>query len=335
MGLNIIIESNIPFAQGLLEPYAQVSYLPPLLITPEAMRDADALITRTRTRCDAALLDGSRCSIIASATIGLDHVDREYCRGRGIEVANAPGCNAPAVAQYVLASIIAAYGTDLNGLTIGIVGVGHVGSIVERWAAQSGMNVLRCDPPRAESEDSGLFVDIDEIAHRADIITFHTPYTRTGKHATHHICDDAFLGKLQRRPMIINSARGAIVETDALKAAIESGRVSRAVIDCWEGEPDIDRQLLAQAFIATPHIAGYSRQGKIRATQMAVNAVARHFALPCPVMSEQVPEGAATNVTTKAISDSYNPLADTEELRMSPDKFEHLRNHYHLREEVI
>lgn len=335
MELNIIIESNIPFAQGLLEPYARVSYLPPYLITPETMRQADALITRTRTRCDAALLKESRCSIIASATIGLDHIDTAYCREHGIKVANAPGCNAPAVAQYVLASTIAAYGTDLSGMTIGIVGVGHVGSIVEQWSRQLGMNVLCCDPPRAEAEGTDGFVSLGEIAHQADVITFHTPYTRTGEHATHHLCDDGFLGSLRRKPMIINSARGAIVDTPALKDALGTGMVSRAVIDCWEGEPAIDTALLNQAFIATPHIAGYSRQGKIRATQMAVSAVTRHFRLPTPVMAEEVPDGAARHVTAQSIARSYNPLADTDALRTAPQDFEKLRNGYRLRDEVV
>lgn len=331
---NIIIEKNIPFIHGLLDDAADVRYLSAGEITADAMRQADALITRTRTRCDAALLDGSRCSLIASATIGLDHVDRDYCEKAGIEVRNAPGCNAPAVAQYVLASIISVYGTNLEGLTIGIVGVGHVGSIVENWALQTGMKVLRCDPPRARAEGADGFVTIDEVAERADIITFHTPYTRSGEDATHHLFNSRLAAKLRRRPMIINSARGPITDTTALKQALADGSVSHAVIDCWEGEPCIDPELLQSASIATPHIAGYSRQGKIRATAMAVKAVADHFSLPVPHMEQSVRPGAAEHVTAEKIKASYDPMTDTEALRLHPENFEALRNHYDLREEV-
>lgn len=332
--MKIVVEANIPFAKGLLDDYAEVRYLSPSEITADAMRDADALITRTRTRCDEVLLENSRCSMIASATIGLDHVDMDYCAWRGIEVVNAPGCNAPAVAQYVLSSIISAYGSDLNGLSLGIVGVGHVGSIVERWARQLGMKVLPVDPPRARHEGEGGFVSLGDVARMADIVTFHTPYTKVGADATHHLLNMDFVNALERKPMIINSARGAVTDTGALLHGLDSGKISRVAIDCWEHEPDIDRRLLGKAYIATPHIAGYSREGKIRATEMAFSAVARKFGLPEPVMAEKVPPGAAESVTAGLIAGSYDPLADTDMLRRCPDDFEALRNHYNLRAEV-
>lgn len=332
---HIVIESNIPFVCGLLDDVAKVSYLAPEEITAESMRSADAFITRTRTRCDDALLADSQCQIIASATIGLDHVDVDYCRERGIAVANAPGCNAPAVAQYVLASVIAAYGEDaLEGLTIGIVGVGHVGKIVEQWARQLGMTVMLCDPPRAEAEGAEAFVSLHEIASKADIITFHTPLTKSGRYATFHLADKQFFENLRRKPMIINAARGPVVDTTALLDAISRGLVGRVVIDCWEGEPCINLQLLEKVFIATPHIAGYSHQGKVRATKMAVDAVAAKLALTPKAMPEIVPSGAATEVNAHSIALSYNPLIDTENLRSNPNDFEALRNHYNLRNEV-
>ena len=334
-GLNFIVESNIPFARGLLESHGSVRYLAPEEITPEAMKECDALITRTRTRCDSSLLEHSRCSMIASATIGLDHIDLDYCKQRGITVANAPGCNAPAVAQYVLASIIAAYGKgSLAGITLGIVGVGHVGTIVENWARQLGMNVMACDPPRARREGDQLFCSLDEIARKADIITFHTPYTREGDDATHHMADKRFFDMLEKSPMIINSARGPITDTEALIRAIDAGKVSRAVIDCWENEPAISKELLDKTFIATPHIAGYSREGKIRATRMAMDAVARHFGFASPEMAENVAPGARETVTADLIAASYNPLSETAALRCDPTAFESLRNHYQLRAEV-
>lgn len=334
MSADIIIESNIPFIRGLFDGVAHVSYLSPQEITPERMRRADALITRTRTRCDASLLEGSCCRIIASATIGLDHIDTGYCRSAGIEVANAPGCNAPAVAQYVLASVIAAYGEErLSDLTIGIVGVGHVGRIVEQWARQLGMKVMLCDPPRADEEGCDGFCSLEDVARDADIITFHTPLTRTGLYPTYHLAGDAFFDSLQRKPMIINAARGPVIDTPALLRAIDGGKTGRAVIDCWEGEPAISLDLLDKAFVATPHIAGYSRQGKIRATRMAVDAVARALGITPAPMSETAAAGPAESVTAEMIAASYDPLADTAILRRDPSAFESLRNHYSLRPE--
>lgn len=205
--MKLIIEKNIPFIQGLLDGMADVEYLAPEDITPETMRDADALITRTRTRCDAALLEGSRCRFIATATIGTDHIDLDYCRARGITVANAPGCNAPAVAQYVFASILAyrkAFGlardvSDVDGcdsrlsnMSLAVVGVGNVGSIVARWGEGLGMRVLRVDPLRAMAEGPAGFSTLADAAREADVITFHTPLTRDGYCPTYHMADAVF-----------------------------------------------------------------------------------------------------------------------------------------------
>lgn len=336
--MKIIVEKNIPFIKGLLERYAEVVYLAPEEIDATAMADADALVTRTRTRCDASLLDGSKCRFIATATIGTDHIDLDYCRAHGITVANAPGCNAPGVAQYVLSSI--AYrrsmrgpGTDLKGLTLGVVGVGHVGRIVCEWASGLGMNVLKCDPPRAEKEGPDGFVSLEEIAGRADIITFHTPMSRDGKYPTYHLADKSFFDSLKRRPMLINSARGPVVDNQALAEAMRGGQVCDIAIDCWEGEPNISRDLLSMAVVATPHIAGYSRQGKIRATAMAVEALCRHFGLPVVKPLETVPADIPHSPTLAMITDSYSPKADTMALRDSPESFESLRNHYDYRDE--
>ena len=328
--LNIIIEENIPYIAGLLEPYGNVRYLANEDITPEAVKDADALIVRTRTRCDEALLGGSRCRFVATATIGTDHIDLPWCAAQGIEVANAPGCNAPAVAQYVMASILALANRPVCQYTIGIVGVGHVGKIVERWARLLDMEVLICDPPRQAVEGGDGWSSLQDIAEKADIITFHTPLDST----TRHMADHGFFSSLRRHPIVINAARGPVVDTEALTEALEAGLVHHAVIDCWEGEPHISPALLARASIATPHIAGYSSEGKVRATRMALDAFSRHFSLPRIEMSMPEPQGAAPEVTANAIRASYDPMADTAILRSRPDEFELLRNTYHLRPEV-
>lgn len=344
--MKIIIEKNIPFIAGLLDSVARVDYLPPEEITAETMRDADALVTRTRTRCNASLLDGSRCRFIATATIGTDHIDLAYCREHGITVANAPGCNAPAVAQYVLASVltwadargrIVAPGEGilpLSGLTMAVVGVGHVGSIVASWAEGLGMRVLRVDPPRAAADGPEGFSTLDEAARDADVITFHTPLLRSGAHPTFHMADMRFFDSLRRSPLIINSARGPVVDNAALVEALDAGKVADAVVDCWEGEPAISPALLSRAFIATPHIAGYSREGKIRATAMALDALTRHFSLPAVAPSETVGFDTPLHPSATSILASYDPLADTAALRSAPAAFEQLRNRYHYRPEV-
>lgn len=332
--LNFVIERNVPFIAGLLEPYANITYLAADEFTPATVKDADALIVRTRTHCDAALLAKSKCRFIGTATIGTDHIDSQWCEANGITVINAPGCNAPAVAQYVFGSIMQVANRPLNQYTIGIVGVGHVGSIVERWAKGLGMNVMVCDPPRMRAEGGDHWSSLSEIAEKADIITFHTPLIREGDDATYHIADDNFFASLRRSPVIINSARGAICDTDALIRAIDNGWVSAAVVDCWEGEPDISLELLKRAAIATPHIAGYSHDGKVRATQMILDAITTFFYLPRVTTSAATPKAVARTVKPLTIAESYNPLVDTIALKNDPSTFEALRNNYRYRSEL-
>lgn len=333
--MKFLVESKVPFVRGLLEAYGSVDYVHPDDITPDRVRDVDAMIIRTRTRCDAALLEGSRCSMIATATIGTDHIDREWCAARGIATANAPGCNAPAVAQYVFGSLAAVAGRPLRGMTLGIVGVGHVGSIVERWARGLGMEVLRCDPPRQRLEGGDDWCALRDIALRADAITLHTPLTSEGPDATLHLAGRDFLGALRRRPVVINAARGAVVDTQALVEALDAGLASAAVVDCWEGEPAISAELLRRAAVATPHIAGYSREGKWRASQMALDAVTSHFGLPSLSLREPAPLPVPEVITEAEAAASYNPLAaDTPALKARPDLFERLRNDYDLRTEL-
>lgn len=332
--IRLIIEKNIPFVKGLLDPYATVQYLAPEDITPKAVREIDGMVIRTRTRCDEALLAKSECKMIATATIGTDHIDKDYCKRRSITVVNAPGCNAPAVAQYVFATLLNVINRPLNTYTIGIVGVGHVGSIVEQWARSLEMKVLRCDPPRQRTEGGDDWTDLDTLAREADIITFHTPLTREGDDATYHIADAEFFKKLRRAPIIINSARGEIVDTPALVEARKNGQTGPLIIDCWEHEPAIDEELLKLAHIATPHIAGYSSEGKIRASQVVIDAITTFFMVPRVTVTNELPPAPARAVSISGILNSYNPLPESEFLKKNPEQFENLRNNYPLRHET-
>ncbi len=343
--MKIIVESHIPYVGSRLDDLGEVVRLEPEKITREAVADADALIVRTRTRCGAPLLEGSSVRFVATATIGTDHIDLSWCRAQGIEVHSCPGCNAPAVAQYVWSSVLRLRDTAESAV-IGIVGLGHVGSIVARWARRLGAKVLACDPPRERQEggwdpanpsDAGSepFVSLDRIASETDIVTFHTPLTREGDDRTFHIADAGFFGKLEREPIFINAARGPVVDTPALVAAIRDGVVSAAVVDCWEGEPAISPELLELAAVATPHIAGYSIEGKQRATASCVAALRRFAGVEPEALSPIVPP--PYNLTmpfVERVVASYDPLADTEALRRDPSAFEVLRNHYPLRHEV-
>ncbi|MDE7396949.1 MAG: 4-phosphoerythronate dehydrogenase, partial [Muribaculum sp.] len=329
--MKVIIESKIPFIAGVLEPLGvTVEYLSPDAITPEAIRDADALIVRTRTKCDRALLHDSSISFIATATIGTDHLDLPYLRSRSITAVNAPGCNAPAVAQYVWAAIDSWQKRHSRHrvLTVGVVGAGHVGSIVAQWGESMGHRMLLCDPPRAIAEGSGSFTSLDKIAEEADIITFHTPLIIDGNFPTYHLFDRKLAESLKCQPLIINSSRGPVADTQALIDALDSGKISDAAIDTWEGEPDIDRKLLNRTFIATPHIAGYSLEGKKRATTMVLDALTNHFGLPKVYISDPAPLDIPAIITPRQIA--YDPSIDTANLKAHPEQFELQRNNYPL-----
>lgn len=331
--MKIIVEENIPFIKGVLENVGEVTYLSSPAIDADAVRDADALFVRTRNRCNAAMLEGSRVRFIATATIGLDHIDCRWCRENGIHAVNAPGCNAPAVAQYVMAAILAS-GLDPRDVTLGVVGAGHVGRIVVAWGRSMGMEVLVNDPPRELAEGPEGFTDLDSIAERCNVITFHTPLTTEGPFASRHLCGMDFVSKLRRRPLIINAARGAVCLTEALVKGLDSGVIGKAAIDCWEGEPDnIPLELMKRAAIATSHIAGYSMEGKIRATAMALDAFTRHFGLPRLLPTVAVPAAAPETVTEDMIRGSYDIMADDRAFRADPGGMERLRDTYALRSE--
>lgn len=323
--MKVIIDNKIPYIKEAIGQIAdEVVSLPGAEFTREAVQDADALIVRTRTRCDRTLLEGSRVKFIATATIGYDHIDTDYCREAGIAWTNCPGCNSGSVEQYirsVLLLLVEKKGLDLRKATLGVVGVGHVGSRVARMAEDLGMKVLLNDPPRTDRGEQD-FVDLETIARECDIITLHTPLNREGKYATFHLADEDFLFGLERRPYLINASRGEVVDTASLLAALAAGRVKDVVIDTWEYEPCISRELLEVAFLATPHIAGYSADGKANATRMSLEALCRFFGI----------EGTFDIVPPEGPHD-YDPTRDSDWLKAAPEKFEWFRGNYPLRRE--
>lgn len=337
--MKVIIDHKIPYIKEAIEKIAdEVVFLPGDAFTPDSVKDADALIVRTRTRCNRELLEGSRVKFIATATIGFDHIDTAYCREAGIAWTNCPGCNAGSVEQYIRSVLLflkREKGLDLSSATLGIVGVGHVGSRVCRMAEELGMKVLLNDPPRADQGEKG-FVDLSVIAKECDVITFHTPLNREGKYRTFHLADEEFFFSLERKPYFINSSRGEVMDTASLLAALSAGRVTDAIIDTWEYEPRISRELLSVALIATPHIAGYSADGKANATRMSLEALCRFFGIGADfkILPPEIPGVVYSEDKEEAYLQAYHPMEDSNRLKAFPEKFEWFRGNYPVRREI-
>ncbi len=319
--MTIVIDSHIPFiAEAIREAWPQVDIYPmeSEQIDAAAVREADVIVVRTRTRVDEALLRDSRVKMVCTATIGFDHIDTAYCEAHGIRWMSCPGCNAQAVCDYVEEALneifqISNFKSQIsNTPTLGVVGVGHVGSLVAKMAERKGLRVLLNDPPK------NIGISLDKIAQNCDIITFHVPLTPT----TYHLCDADFLRKCKPGAIIINTSRGGVVDEQALLA---SGHPY--IVDVWENEPHIDVAVLEHAMLASMHIAGYSEEGKRKASQMCLDAIAETSGLPRIQIS---------NVNYQI----SNASADTEagwlrritaQLKSDPKAFESLRKNYSLR----
>lgn len=332
--MKIIADKNIPFLENRIKG-AELLQLPASAIDKEAVKDADALIVRTRTRCDAELLENSNVKVIATATIGTDHIDLPWCEKNGIIVKNAPGCNAPGVALYVWASLLR-NGFNPERSTLGVIGCGNVGGIVAQWGERLGANVLVCDPPRKEK---GLndhdYLSLEEVLSKSDAITMHTPLTRTGAHPTYHMIGKDSIKLIKKGAVFINAARGEVVDTEYLIKAIKDGTISHSIIDTWEGEPNIDTELLSLADTATCHIAGYSVEGKQRATRMALEAVSESLGLEVDIEGLRGAYRVPAKLTPTIILDHYDPLPMTEDLKANPGSFEFIRNSYPLHNEIL
>lgn len=336
--MKVVIDNKIPYIREAMEALAdEVVYLPGKEITASVVRDADALITRTRTQCNRQLLEGSKVRFIGTATIGFDHIDTEYCREAGITWSNCPGCNAGAVEQYlhsVLLLLQQEKHVELKDACLGIVGVGHVGSHILSLADRLGMCILLNDPPRADRGEEG-FVSLETLARECDIITFHTPLERNGEYRTFHLADRAFFHSLRKKPYIINTSRGEVVETEAILEALDKGLIGGAVLDVWENEPHINLELLDKVFIGTPHIAGYSADGKANATRMVLEAFCRFFGkeMNFHIAAPEQPHREYDSDERVRQLQMYNPHDDCDMLRAHPELFEQLRGDYVLRKE--
>ena len=353
--MKIVADSNIPFARDAFGGMGEVEVVKGPELSAERLRDCDVLICRSTRRIDAGLLDGTRVRFVATATIGVDHVDMGYLERRGIGFASAPGSNANSVSEYITSALLVVaerMGRRVGEMRIGVVGVGNVGSRVVKKAEALGMTVLQNDPPLERRTGGACFRPIDELMD-ADVITLHVPLEKGGAYPTYHMVDEVFLGRMKRGAVLINSARGGVVDGRALHGAIDSGRLGAVVLDVWEGEPVIDTGLLGKVWIGTPHIAGHSFDGKVNGTKMVYDAACKFLGLravwtPLGLMPEpEVPVIDLScggrdeeDVVREAVLALYDVRRDDADLRGMPGEvglrggyFEGLRRNYWMRRE--
>ncbi len=346
--MKIVTDDKILYIKGLLDNYATVVYKNGSSINKEDVADADALLVRTRTKCDKQLLENSKVKFVATATIGKDHLDTQWLEENGIEWTNAPGCNSGSVMQYV-ASVFAHLilsGTNPKNTTVGIVGVGMVGKKIEKLAKTLGFKVLLNDPPRERAEKSNKFTCFETVISNSDILTFHTPLIKDGEDKTFHLLNLENIKKLKKGVVVINSSRGEVTCSKALLYGLKTNIISKLVLDVWENEPQLNLELLDKVWFGTPHIAGYSADGKANGSSMVVQALSKKFNLPLNNWQpENVPLPENTTISklpkdeetiisvAKAILETYDVENDSYMLKKNPNKFEEQRGNYPIRRE--
>ncbi|MGE5296027.1 MAG: 4-phosphoerythronate dehydrogenase PdxB [Solirubrobacterales bacterium] len=354
--MRIVADANIPFVRECLSSVGDVRVLSGRDITPQVVADADALLVRSITPVNEQLLSGSPVRFVGTATIGFDHVDVPYLDRRGIGFASAPGSNANSAAEYVIVALLEVArrrGLSLEGKSIGVIGVGNVGGRVARKCEALGMRVLRNDPPLQRKTGDSKYVPLDAL-YGCDFITIHTPLTKEGPDKTFHLADAGFFARLKQGAVFVNASRGAVVETQALKSAIRGDRLRAVVLDVWEGEPNIDVELLGMVDLATPHIAGYSFDGKVAGMIMIYRSLCEHFHLtpkfdardflPAPEIPRvEIATGDASDeeLLARAAERIYSIVRDDRDTRKIADQppesrgrfFDALRKNYPVRRE--
>ncbi len=357
--MKIVVDENIPFAKEAFSTLGEVETSNGREITPQKVEDADALIVRSITKVNSKLLEKSSVKFVGTATIGMDHIDVGYLKDRGIEFVSAPGSNSNSVSEYIVCALLTAANKlclNLHDLTIGIIGVGNVGSKVAKKVEALGMRVLLNDPPLLEKTGNIKYRPIQELMESCDVLTFHVPLERQGKYPTYHMIDEKFLRCLKKCPVIVNTSRGGVMDTEAIKSALMRSDISQVILDVWENEPDIDIEMLKMTLIGTPHIAGYSFDGKVNGAFMIYKSLCQYLNkkakwnpqdfLPksnCPVIKIHEVNGPLEKKLHKVISRVYDIEKDDSKLResrsMPSEKrsayFDSLRKNYHVRREFF
>lgn len=351
--MKLIVDQNIPFAHEAFGTLGEVTTMPGRAISPEHVRDADALIVRSITKVNAALLDGSAVKFVGTCTIGEDHIDKAYLASQGIGFASAPGCNANSVSEYISAALLeleAHFALKLSEASIGIIGFGHVGKKVAAKARALGMRVVVNDPPLEAVTCEQLYRPLHE-ALACDVVTCHVPLEKGGDYPTHHLINGATMAAMKRGAILMNTSRGPVVDSAALIDALDHEQLCGCVLDVWEGEPEVPEELITRAFLASPHIAGYSYDGKVNGTEQIYRAACRYFgmaeawnaeaALPPPevphITLEELPSPTLRDVVKQVYDIRQDDTALREALELPAAergaRFDALRKHYPRRRE--
>ena len=354
--MRIVADENIPLLDEFFAGFGEIHRLPGRHIDAAAVANADLLLVRSVTQVNRALLEGSTVKFVGTCTIGTDHLDLDYFQEAGITWASAPGCNARGVVDYVLGSLLALaeqQGVDLATRTYGIVGAGQVGSRLLKVLRGLGWRVLVCDPPR-QAVEGGDYVSLQQVLDECDVISLHTPLERLGEHPTYHLFDHARLASLKPGSWLINASRGAVVDNQALRQLLPKRTDLQVVLDVWESEPQADPELAALCRIATPHIAGYSLDGKLRGTAQIYQALCQHLdVVPGVELAQLMPASWLSDLTVDGNADPawvlatvcravYDPRRDDANFRRSLQgdaatrraAFDGLRKHYPMRREI-
>nr|WP_228005822.1 4-phosphoerythronate dehydrogenase PdxB [Xenorhabdus sp. BG5] len=348
--VKILVDENMPYAEQLFQQLGEVQAIPGRPVPEGVLEHADAFMVRSVTKVNESLLQGSSVKFVGTATAGMDHVDQQWLSQAGIGFSAAPGCNAIAVVEYVFSALMLLAERDqfqLKDKTVGIVGVGNVGGRLADRLTALGVKTLLCDPPRADRGDEGAFWPLEKLVQEADILTFHTPLNHSGPYQTYHLADAALLSALPDNRILINASRGEVVDNQALLSALQNGKRLRTVLDVWEPEPNLSLPLLALVDIATPHIAGYTLEGKARGTTQVFEAYCEFLGqprkteladlLPTPDFSQVTVRGEVTQSLLKRLMHLvYDVRRDDAPLRQVADQegaFDRLRKYYPDRRE--
>ena len=348
--MKILVDENMPYARELFSRVGEVTAVAGRPIPVSELADAQALMVRSVTKVNADLLDGKGIKFVGTATAGTDHIDEAYLERAGIAFSAAPGCNAIAVVEYVFSSLLMLGerdGFSLTDRTVGIVGVGNVGSRLQARLEAFGVRTLLCDPPRAERGEEGDFQPLEELVREADVLTFHTPLFKDGPYKSLHLADERLISSLKAGSVLINACRGPVVDNAALLKCLKNGQDLSVVLDVWEPEPELNVELLERVDIGTPHIAGYTLEGKARGTTQVFEAfsefigqrqqVALDTLLPAPEFGRITLHGPLDQATLKRLVHLvYDVRRDDAPLRKvagQPGEFDKLRKHYQERRE--
>ena len=352
--MKIVCSRNMPFVEEAFRTLGETTIFDGRDITAKEVRDADLLAIRSTTKVNAALLDGSRVRFVGTATIGTDHLDIDYLENHSVHWCYSPGCNANSVSEYIAAVLLCfanRHGFTLQGKTLGVVGVGNVGRRVVAKAEALGLRVLQNDPPRRRAEaPTDTFVELDQLLAESDIVTTHVPMTKNGPDPTYHMANDAFFACMRPGAIFVNAARGPVVNTDALLAAMNGGALAHVALDTWEGEPAIRKDALDAVDLGSPHTAGYSFEGKVAGTVMVYEEACRFLGieatwtpddlLPPPALP-RVEVDAEGRSTEEALWEVVQQLYDVEredaalrqETQDPAKRFDDLRKRYAVRRE--